>query len=80
MTGKRKSPVPYVNVELQQVYAEQKPGFCAMCGEALPPPKRQGRGRRRLVCELADCRRVYNQIYRIDRTLREGGKPRSLQW
>lgn len=59
------------------VWAERKPGHCAMCDQPLPPKK--PRGRSRLICEREDCRRGLMAAYSQDRHYRAAKKQARLE-
>lgn len=58
------------------LYMDATLGCCAVCERLLPPPPLVGRIRR--ICKDAECRKVYHRLYRVDRSAREGRKPRDV--
>lgn len=55
------------------MYADTPEGLCCVCERKL---RYYGAGRRARVCKDAECQRVWNRVYRMDRSRREGRKPR----
>lgn len=65
----------YENKTIAMLYADQKPGHCALCECRL----RYTGFKQRRICEDRLCVRAWHRLYRIDRSNREGRKPRELR-
>lgn len=64
------------NIGLEALEAESKPGHCLACDAPLPPlqyrPDGRPLGRRRVVCDDSECRRVYATAYGVGRRTYSG--------
>lgn len=46
---------------LSELYAETKPGTCAICERPLPV--QTGTGRKRRICKSKDCKRSWHRLH-----------------
>lgn len=53
---------------IEALRLETRPGHCICCDGTVAQPRR---GRPRIKCDAPECTKLYQQIYRIDRSARE---------